>query len=83
MLGVTWCLGNSNPLVYQQAIQKIASMINILKTKAIHGKQMTHIINTIMIPKINYRIQLIPIKDKQLDAMDTEKASKAKKLSEI
>jgi ribonuclease HI len=70
ILGVYWSMDGNYKATIKKTMTELINQIVAIQYKFIPGKIMTHLINTVIIPTIKYRLQYIPISDNQLEKVD-------------
>ena len=71
-LGVYWSLDMKHQKTIQHAITALDSTISFIKRKHTPGKICTYLINSVLIPRISYRLQLTPLSKSQLNLINSK-----------
>jgi len=79
ILGVFWSLDGKYKKTIQKTIEDLERQISAIQYKYIPGKIMTHIINTVIIPTIAYRLQYTPTSNTHLKKIDAKLRKLAKR----
>jgi ribonuclease HI len=66
ILGVFWTLNNNHGTTFAHAYTQAKNLVGILRRKILPGKVCIHLINTIIIPIVLYRLQLTPTSPSQI-----------------
>ena len=79
ILGVFWTMNGDYKASLQRAEEGLIQCIRFLERKAVPGQVAIHLINTVIIPKITYQLQLSNTPLAELAKLDTKLRALAKK----
>jgi ribonuclease HI len=72
ILGVFWTMGNKHKATWQNTKETFVRTMKMINRKHLPGKIATHLINTVIIPRLQYRLQLIPLNKTLETFIDTK-----------